>query len=67
MQYGSTEDLRKVRDMLNLTDQIAALKLGQAPLLYTVTIMVGSEGGNSKNTLMKGGRRPIYRSVQSCC
>lgn len=42
VQYGSMEDLRKVRDTLNLTNQIAVLKLGQAPLLYTVRLLLCS-------------------------
>ncbi|CAG01590.1 unnamed protein product [Tetraodon nigroviridis] len=39
VQYGSVEDLRKVRDNMNLTNQIAVLKLGQAPLLYTLSLL----------------------------
>ncbi|TKS74162.1 Inactive N-acetylated-alpha-linked acidic dipeptidase-like protein 2 [Collichthys lucidus] len=34
VQYGSIDDLRRAKDSLNLTDQIAVVKLGQAPLLY---------------------------------
>ncbi|KAK1806106.1 hypothetical protein P4O66_012816 [Electrophorus voltai] len=36
IQYGSTEDLRRVRTETNVTQKIALLKVGQAPLLYTL-------------------------------
>lgn len=36
VQYGSADDLRRAKDSLNLTNQIAVVKLGQAPLLYKV-------------------------------
>lgn len=36
VQYGSVEDLRRAKDSMNLTNQIAVVKLGQAPLLYKV-------------------------------
>ncbi|KAE8293838.1 Inactive N-acetylated-alpha-linked acidic dipeptidase-like protein 2 [Larimichthys crocea] len=36
VQYGSIDDLRRAKDSLNLTNQIAVVKLGQAPLLYKV-------------------------------
>ena len=36
VQYGSVDDLRRAKDSLNLTNQIAVVKLGQAPLLYKV-------------------------------
>ncbi|XP_056893384.1 inactive N-acetylated-alpha-linked acidic dipeptidase-like protein 2 isoform X1 [Takifugu flavidus] len=39
VQYGSMENLRNIRDTLNLTNHIAMLKLGQAPLLYTLSIL----------------------------
>lgn len=42
VQYGSMEDLRNIRDTLNLTNHIAMLKLGQAPLLYTVRLLLCS-------------------------
>ncbi|XP_076879519.1 inactive N-acetylated-alpha-linked acidic dipeptidase-like protein 2 isoform X2 [Brachyhypopomus gauderio] len=37
VQYGSTEHLRRVRTEMNVTNRIALLKLGQAPLLYTLS------------------------------
>uniref|UniRef100_A0A4W4HQ20 N-acetylated alpha-linked acidic dipeptidase like 2 n=1 Tax=Electrophorus electricus TaxID=8005 RepID=A0A4W4HQ20_ELEEL len=37
IQYGSTEDLRRVRTETNVTQKIALLKVGQAPLLYTLS------------------------------
>lgn len=36
VQYGRVDDLRRAKDSLNLTNQIAVVKLGQAPLLYKV-------------------------------
>lgn len=36
VQYGSVDDLRRAKDTVNLTNQIAVVKLGQAPLLYKV-------------------------------
>lgn len=36
VKYGSVDDLRRAKDSLNLTNQIAVVKLGQAPLLYKV-------------------------------
>lgn len=36
IQYGSLDDLRRARDGGNITNQIAVVKLGQAPLLYKV-------------------------------
>lgn len=36
VQYGSVDDLRRAKDTLNLTNQIAVVKLGKAPLLYKV-------------------------------
>ncbi|KAK7889275.1 hypothetical protein WMY93_024835 [Mugilogobius chulae] len=34
VNYGSVEDLRKVKQKMNVTNQIAVMKLGRAPLLY---------------------------------
>lgn len=36
IQYGSLNDLRQAKDASNLTNQIAVVKLGKAPLLYKV-------------------------------
>lgn len=36
VQYGGVDDLRRAKDTVNLTNQIAVVKLGQAPLLYKV-------------------------------
>lgn len=36
IQYGSLDDLRRAKDAGNITNQIAVVKLGQAPLLYKV-------------------------------
>ncbi|XP_072294093.1 inactive N-acetylated-alpha-linked acidic dipeptidase-like protein 2 [Eucyclogobius newberryi] len=39
VQYGSLEDLRRVRLNRNLTNQIAVMKLGRAPLLYKLSLL----------------------------
>uniref|UniRef100_A0A667ZUT3 N-acetylated alpha-linked acidic dipeptidase like 2 n=1 Tax=Myripristis murdjan TaxID=586833 RepID=A0A667ZUT3_9TELE len=39
VQYGSVDDLRRARERLNVTNQIALLKLGQAPLLYKLSLL----------------------------
>uniref|UniRef100_A0A665WNV4 N-acetylated alpha-linked acidic dipeptidase like 2 n=1 Tax=Echeneis naucrates TaxID=173247 RepID=A0A665WNV4_ECHNA len=39
VQYGSVDDLRRAKDSLNLTKQIALVKLGQAPLLYKLSLL----------------------------
>uniref|UniRef100_A0A3Q2FPV1 N-acetylated alpha-linked acidic dipeptidase like 2 n=1 Tax=Cyprinodon variegatus TaxID=28743 RepID=A0A3Q2FPV1_CYPVA len=39
VQYGSVENLRRAKDSLNLTNQIAVVKLGQAPLLYKLSLL----------------------------
>ncbi|XP_051233763.1 inactive N-acetylated-alpha-linked acidic dipeptidase-like protein 2 isoform X2 [Dicentrarchus labrax] len=39
VQYGSVDDLRRAKDSLNLTNQIAMVKLGQAPLLYKLSLL----------------------------
>uniref|UniRef100_A0A3Q3KZE7 N-acetylated alpha-linked acidic dipeptidase like 2 n=1 Tax=Labrus bergylta TaxID=56723 RepID=A0A3Q3KZE7_9LABR len=39
VQYGGVDDLRRAKDSLNLTNQIAAVKLGQAPLLYKLSLL----------------------------
>lgn len=37
IQYGSLDDLRRAKDAGNLTNQIAVVKLGHAPMLYKVS------------------------------
>uniref|UniRef100_A0A3Q0RKK4 N-acetylated alpha-linked acidic dipeptidase like 2 n=1 Tax=Amphilophus citrinellus TaxID=61819 RepID=A0A3Q0RKK4_AMPCI len=39
VQYGSVDDLRRAKDSLNLTSQIAVVKLGQVPLLYKLSLL----------------------------
>uniref|UniRef100_A0A3Q1BZI3 N-acetylated alpha-linked acidic dipeptidase like 2 n=1 Tax=Amphiprion ocellaris TaxID=80972 RepID=A0A3Q1BZI3_AMPOC len=39
VQYASVDDLRRAKDSLNLTNQIAVVKLGQAPLLYKLSLL----------------------------
>uniref|UniRef100_UPI0037E7ACF9 inactive N-acetylated-alpha-linked acidic dipeptidase-like protein 2 n=1 Tax=Semicossyphus pulcher TaxID=241346 RepID=UPI0037E7ACF9 len=39
VQYGRVDDLRRAKDSLNLTNQIAVVKLGQAPLLYKLSLL----------------------------
>lgn len=39
VQYGSVEDLKRVKQTMNLTGQIAVMKLGQAPLLYKLSLL----------------------------
>ncbi|KAM3876219.1 inactive N-acetylated-alpha-linked acidic dipeptidase-like protein 2 [Diretmus argenteus] len=39
VQYGSVDDLRRAKESLNLTKQIALVKLGQAPLLYKLSLL----------------------------
>ncbi|XP_034035088.1 inactive N-acetylated-alpha-linked acidic dipeptidase-like protein 2 [Thalassophryne amazonica] len=39
VQYGSMSDLIKAKESLNLTNQIAAVKLGRVPLLYKLSIL----------------------------
>eukprot|EP00064_Thunnus_orientalis_P014039 superscaffoldBa00002382_g14080 len=39
VQYASVDDLRRARESLNLTNQIALVKLGQAPLLYKLSLL----------------------------
>ncbi|KAM9385437.1 inactive N-acetylated-alpha-linked acidic dipeptidase-like protein 2 [Pholidichthys leucotaenia] len=39
VQYAAAEDLRRAKHLLNLTGQIAAVKLGQAPLLYKLSLL----------------------------
>ncbi|XP_067370328.1 inactive N-acetylated-alpha-linked acidic dipeptidase-like protein 2 isoform X2 [Channa argus] len=38
-QYASVDDLRKAKDSMNLTNQIAVVKLGRAPLLYKLSLL----------------------------
>ncbi|XP_073772458.1 inactive N-acetylated-alpha-linked acidic dipeptidase-like protein 2 isoform X2 [Danio rerio] len=40
VQYGSPEDLRHVQASTNVTNKIALLKLGGAPLLYKLSLLV---------------------------
>ncbi|KAF0042493.1 hypothetical protein F2P81_006025 [Scophthalmus maximus] len=39
VQYGRVDDLRRAKDSLNLTNRIAVVKLGQAPLLYKLSLL----------------------------
>ncbi|XP_054605582.1 inactive N-acetylated-alpha-linked acidic dipeptidase-like protein 2 isoform X2 [Nothobranchius furzeri] len=39
VQYGSVDDLKRAKENLNLTNQIAAVKLGRAPLLYKLSLI----------------------------
>ncbi|XP_055364304.1 inactive N-acetylated-alpha-linked acidic dipeptidase-like protein 2 isoform X2 [Betta splendens] len=39
VQYAGLDDLRRVKYSLNLTSQIAAVKLGKAPLLYKLSLL----------------------------
>ncbi|XP_067454051.1 inactive N-acetylated-alpha-linked acidic dipeptidase-like protein 2 isoform X1 [Thunnus thynnus] len=39
VQYASVDDLRRAKESLNLTNQIALVKLGQAPLLYKLSLL----------------------------
>ncbi|KAM6962563.1 inactive N-acetylated-alpha-linked acidic dipeptidase-like protein 2 [Aplochiton taeniatus] len=39
VQYGSKDDLMKICSTNNVTNQIALLKLGQAPLLYKLSLL----------------------------
>ncbi|KAM4628730.1 inactive N-acetylated-alpha-linked acidic dipeptidase-like protein 2 [Polymixia lowei] len=39
VQYGGVEDLRRARKGMNLTNQIALVKLGRAPLLYKLSLL----------------------------
>ncbi|XP_075876073.1 inactive N-acetylated-alpha-linked acidic dipeptidase-like protein 2 [Nelusetta ayraudi] len=39
VQYGGVDDLRRAKDTVNLTNQIAVVKLGQAPLLYKLSLL----------------------------
>ncbi|KAK1896964.1 Inactive N-acetylated-alpha-linked acidic dipeptidase-like protein 2, partial [Dissostichus eleginoides] len=39
VQYAGVDDLRRAKDSLNLTNQIALVKLGRAPLLYKLSLL----------------------------
>uniref|UniRef100_A0A8C6UWM6 N-acetylated alpha-linked acidic dipeptidase like 2 n=1 Tax=Neogobius melanostomus TaxID=47308 RepID=A0A8C6UWM6_9GOBI len=39
VQYGSVEDLKRVKQSVNLTGQVAVMKLGRAPLLYKLSLL----------------------------
>ncbi|XP_030647843.1 inactive N-acetylated-alpha-linked acidic dipeptidase-like protein 2 [Chanos chanos] len=39
VQYGSTEDFKQIRATMNVTSKIALLKIGQAPLLYKLSLL----------------------------
>uniref|UniRef100_A0A3B4H4J5 N-acetylated alpha-linked acidic dipeptidase like 2 n=1 Tax=Pundamilia nyererei TaxID=303518 RepID=A0A3B4H4J5_9CICH len=39
IQYGSVDDLRRAKETLNLTNQIAVVKLGKIPLLYKLSLL----------------------------
>ncbi|XP_051532070.1 inactive N-acetylated-alpha-linked acidic dipeptidase-like protein 2 [Myxocyprinus asiaticus] len=47
VQYGSQEDLRRVQTSTNVTSKIALLKLGQAPLLYKLSLLAEMGFGGS--------------------
>ena len=36
VNYGNIDDLKRIKNMSNVTNQIALLKLGKLPLLYKV-------------------------------
>lgn len=40
VSYGNADDLKRIKNMRNITNQIALLKLGKLPLLYKVGPMV---------------------------
>ena len=37
VSYGNADDLKRIKKMKNVTNQIALLKLGKLPLLYKVS------------------------------
>lgn len=39
VQYGSVEDLTRVKQSMNVTGQIAVMKLGRTPLLYKLSLL----------------------------
>uniref|UniRef100_A0A3Q4HDK6 N-acetylated alpha-linked acidic dipeptidase like 2 n=1 Tax=Neolamprologus brichardi TaxID=32507 RepID=A0A3Q4HDK6_NEOBR len=39
IQYGSVDDLKRAKETLNLTNQIAVVKLGKVPLLYKLSLL----------------------------
>ncbi|XP_053708516.1 inactive N-acetylated-alpha-linked acidic dipeptidase-like protein 2 isoform X1 [Synchiropus splendidus] len=39
VQYATEADLRRARESVNITGQIAVVKLGQAPLLYKLSLL----------------------------
>ncbi|XP_033996620.1 inactive N-acetylated-alpha-linked acidic dipeptidase-like protein 2 [Trematomus bernacchii] len=39
VHYAGVDDLRRAKDSLNLTNQIALVKLGRAPLLYKLSLL----------------------------
>ncbi|XP_056133870.1 inactive N-acetylated-alpha-linked acidic dipeptidase-like protein 2 [Lampris incognitus] len=39
VQYGQADDLRRARETMNLTNKIALVKLGKAPLLYKLSLL----------------------------
>ncbi|XP_029988604.1 inactive N-acetylated-alpha-linked acidic dipeptidase-like protein 2 [Sphaeramia orbicularis] len=39
VQYGGVDELRRAKESLNITNQIAVLKLGKAPLLYKLSLL----------------------------
>ncbi|XP_072517227.1 inactive N-acetylated-alpha-linked acidic dipeptidase-like protein 2 [Salminus brasiliensis] len=47
VQYGSSEGLQRIRAERNVTNKIALLKLGQAPLLYTLSLLAAAGFGGS--------------------
>ncbi|XP_056108781.1 inactive N-acetylated-alpha-linked acidic dipeptidase-like protein 2 isoform X1 [Rhinichthys klamathensis goyatoka] len=47
VQYGSPGDLRRIQASTNVTNRIALLKLGQAPLLYKLSLLAEVGFGGS--------------------
>ncbi|CAM4732450.1 unnamed protein product [Leuciscus chuanchicus] len=47
VQYGSPGELRRVQNSTNVTNKIALLKLGQAPLLYKLSLLAEVGFGGS--------------------
>ncbi|XP_035873177.1 inactive N-acetylated-alpha-linked acidic dipeptidase-like protein 2 isoform X2 [Phyllostomus discolor] len=39
VSYGNTDDLKRIKKMRNVTNQIALLKLGKLPLLYKLSLL----------------------------
>ncbi|KAI2532485.1 NAALADL2 isoform 4, partial [Pan troglodytes] len=39
VSYGMADDLKRIRKIKNVTNQIALLKLGKLPLLYKMKVL----------------------------